>query len=293
MRKQDFKLKIMRNLSLRLRLLADPQGKPLQESTGQALLIILLIMAVALTIGLSVVSRSITDIRISQQTEEAARAYSAAEAGIEESLYSGTGGSAVLETGASYQTAVSGVAEGASEFVFPQEVSTNEIATLFLAQHDASGNLVESAYYTAQTLDVCWEGNTALETTVYYKTAVGAYQAARGAWDPNPGRRSTNSFAEPDGGSCLGLSNKKTLNFVTMGAQPTLLFLRFRLFYGNAKVGVKTPGGSGGVLPSQGNKIESLGEAGEAKRKVAVVRFHPAPPEIFDFALYSGGTLVK
>ncbi|MBU3957074.1 hypothetical protein KKI19_02265 [Patescibacteria group bacterium] len=46
-----------------------------RDSSGQALLIILLVMAVALTIGLSVVSRSITDIRISQEQEQSARAF--------------------------------------------------------------------------------------------------------------------------------------------------------------------------------------------------------------------------
>ena len=57
-----------------------------KSELGQALIIILLVMAVGLTMGLAVVSRSVTDIRISQQEEESARAFSAAEAGIRQQL---------------------------------------------------------------------------------------------------------------------------------------------------------------------------------------------------------------
>ncbi len=278
-----FKLKEMRNLSFRR-----------SDSQGQALLIILLLVAVGLTIGLAVVSRSITDIRISEQTEEAARAYSAAEAGIESALYSGTNDFGVFE-GASYTATVSGVAEGATTFVFPQEVTTGEIATLFLVRHDANGNLIETAYYTNSNLDVCWQGDTALEVGIYYKDGTN-YKVARGAYDPNSARRSQNFFSATDSSGCAGLTNKKTLKFTDdfgLSAGRVLLFLRLRVLYGNSKVGVSTPGGAGGILPSQGNKIESIGQAGEATRKVEVVRFHPAPPEIFDFVLYSGGALTK
>ncbi len=58
----------------------------IKQNSGQTLLIIVLIAAVILTVGLAVASYSITDIKISQQEEESARAFSAAEAGIEEAL---------------------------------------------------------------------------------------------------------------------------------------------------------------------------------------------------------------
>ncbi|MGB9585898.1 MAG: hypothetical protein ACPL7A_00585, partial [Anaerolineales bacterium] len=61
----------------------------MKKNSGQALLIILLVMAVGLTIGLAVISRSVTDIRISRQEEESARMFSVAEAGIEEALKAG------------------------------------------------------------------------------------------------------------------------------------------------------------------------------------------------------------
>lgn len=286
------------------------QGKPLswevqpprrlnlfKESSGQALLIILLIMAVALTIGLSVISRSITDIKISQQTEEAARAFSAAEAGIEEALVAGTGGFGTFEeTGAKYTTAVAGFGEG-TEFVFPQEIQVDEPQTLWLVEHNEDGSINETSYYTTGSLDVCWGGTAALEVSIYYKDGT-SYKVARGAYDPDATRRATNNFSSPDPGSCAELTNKKILNFSgDFGINPatkTLLFLRLRVLYANAQVGAVTPGsGIGQVLPAQGTRIESTGTAGAATRKVEVVRYYPAPPEIFDFAIYSGGALSK
>lgn len=264
---------------------------------GQALLIILLVMAVALTIGLSVISRSITDIKISQQTEEAARAFSAAEAGIEEALITGQGGSRIFETGAGYTTEVTGFGEG-TEFVFPQEISLDEPQTLYLAEYDYENGTL-TRYYKAGTIDVCWGGDAALEIGIYYKDEredANPYKVVRAVIDPRGDNRTPGSDPpdppDPDPGQCrgLGLEHKKNLSLPS-GANITLLFLRLRVLYSSAKVGVVAEGGAS--LPPQGLKIESSGQAGTATRKVEVVRFHPVPPAIFDFAVYSGGGLLK
>jgi hypothetical protein len=57
---------------------------------GQILLISLLVLVVALTVGLSVVTRSITTVRTTSEEESSQRAFSAAEAGIEQALVSNT-----------------------------------------------------------------------------------------------------------------------------------------------------------------------------------------------------------
>ena len=54
---------------------------PRQTQSGQALLVILLSMAVILTLVLSVASSSITDVTVTTFEEDALRAFSAAEAG--------------------------------------------------------------------------------------------------------------------------------------------------------------------------------------------------------------------
>jgi len=60
-----------------------------KKESGQALLIVLLGMAVILTLVLSIVSRSVTDISLTKKDEESLRAFSAAEAGVEQLLVGG------------------------------------------------------------------------------------------------------------------------------------------------------------------------------------------------------------
>lgn len=63
----------------RLRSLASVSA----DKRGQMLLIVILVMVVSLTIGLSIASRTITNIKISKESEESQRAFQAAEAGLE------------------------------------------------------------------------------------------------------------------------------------------------------------------------------------------------------------------
>src|SRR3972149_4690052 len=61
-----------------------------ERQKGQVLLIVVLVMIVALTVGLSLISRSVTNLRTSTEEAESQKALAAAEAGIEQALKSGT-----------------------------------------------------------------------------------------------------------------------------------------------------------------------------------------------------------
>jgi len=54
--------------------------------SGQALLIVILVMVIALTVGLSVAVRTTTNIRTASEDENSQRAFSAAEAGVSKRL---------------------------------------------------------------------------------------------------------------------------------------------------------------------------------------------------------------
>lgn len=58
----------------------------MKKRSGQILILVLLVVVVALAVGLSVASRNITNLRISTQTEQSQRAFSAAEGGVEDVL---------------------------------------------------------------------------------------------------------------------------------------------------------------------------------------------------------------
>ena len=119
-----------------------------KNQSGQALIIILLAMSVVLTLVLSSVSRSVTDIRITTEEEESLRAFSAAEAGVEKALLelTSTGGfdsdSGTLDgqTNTSYNVVAEDIPAG-SYYEYPNGLMSGETATFWLVGQDANGNL--------------------------------------------------------------------------------------------------------------------------------------------------------
>lgn len=294
----------------------------LRFESGQALLLVLLSMAVVLTIVLSILSRSVTDVKISSQDEDSLRAFSAAEAGVEQALVVGSSTGSVSLGNAQFSANVSGFSQGANNFSLPTPLMSGEQAIIWFVAHDASGNLICNAThpcFTGGTLNICWgkEGTgvdsattPALEASVFYTLTPGDYSSvriAREAIDPYPARRVSNSFIAPDSGTCqIGSETfafQKTLNFSSLGIGPAvyntsggLQFLWLRLVYNSDSthpVGVDVDFAGNSALPVQGYKIESLGTAGEANRKIEVFEGFSEPPPIFSAAVFSSGGIVK
>src|SRR3989338_3701872 len=77
--------------------------------SGQMLLVVVLVMVVALTVGLSVASRTITSLKISKQNEDSQRAFQAAETGIQEALQQLSGNhtvAGILDNQASFNAVI-------------------------------------------------------------------------------------------------------------------------------------------------------------------------------------------
>lgn len=207
---------------------------------GQALLIILLVMAVALTIGLSVIARSITDIAISKKEEEAAKAFSAAEAGIEQALIATCSSFPcnpavpTVSTGEITSLLVDTlVASGGKSFVHPQLLAAGESASIWLVSHNADKELECSSTYPCFTstfgnLGVCWgkkgtasDSSTtpAIEIMVFYTSGSGSWsttKVARTTLDANATRRGANGFGYAiGGGGCAIPGASQTFEFTT------------------------------------------------------------------------------
>ncbi|MFC1625457.1 hypothetical protein ACFL1Q_00240 [Patescibacteria group bacterium] len=293
-----------------------PRGKNYQ---GQALLLVLLSLAVILTVVLYVLSRSITDIYTTSRSEESVRAFSAAEAGIERALIAGsTVGD--LEN-ASFNASVSDVAFGGKYFNFPLPLPSGGSAVLFFVSHDEDGGLScdDGSCFTGGKLEICWgnpgtsassETTPAIEASIYYVSSPGDYstvKVARAAIDPNDSRRGSNSFEAPDNGSCsIGDENyefKETLNFSNLKIHPSsygnengLQLVKVNIFYSTDtehKVGFNVDLGGNSPLPSQGVRIESVGTSGEANRKIEVFQGWGEVPQVFDSVVFSGTGIVK
>lgn len=267
-----------------------------KHSSGQALLIILLIMAVALTVGLGVVSRSITDIKISRQEEDSARVFSVAEAGIEESLRAGAAQSVTI---GDITATVTGVGlGGGTTFVFPKTVEAGDIQTVWLVEHDGE-SLDPTKPYSGTQVEIYW-GNEdavsplpAVEATVIYD--LNGFKIARYAIDPDGGRAIGNKF---DSGGIItpaGSLEGKNFKFKKTITLPlgTKYAFRLKLLYNDQSqiLGVK----GDADLPSQGNCYESTANllTSGITRKVQQCQSYKSPPGIFDYLLLSGGNLVK
>lgn len=282
---------------------------------GQALVVMLLILAVALTVGLSVVSRSVTDIGVSTTSEESARALAAAEAGIEAAL-----STAVVAIGApvpvgqtgSYTIISSAAAGGGESVTFPEGVTAGDPATVFLVAHGIDGQLdlsAGAAKYTGPTITVCWGENVtvgttpALEVIMYYINDSGLALANRNVYDPTasrtPGAISTDPVANCPAGK--NYSFTKEINFssalvsggLSMPASFTGLFLRLKLLYNGDTAYPIGVAGDNDQFPAQARLITAVGQAGQTNRRVQVNERYPDPLPYFDSAVFSGADLSK
>jgi len=161
-----------------------------KNNSGQSLLVILLVMAVILTIGLAVASYSITNIKISQQEEESARAFSVAEAGIEESLKAG---SATNVTIGEITADVTEIIQGNSdEFDFGgSKFPSGELANVWLIGHTEEGAFSPETHFPYDgQITLCWGDSTtlndstpALELALVYKNSLGEYKVIRQGYE--------------------------------------------------------------------------------------------------------------
>lgn len=300
----------------------------MRQQSGQAILLVVISLAVVMTVVLSVVARSVTDVRIAVKEEESLRAFSAAEAGVEKALVSNlTGTQTVIAedlTNSSFTAQVSNFAQNLSEFNYPKELISGDAATVWFVSHDTGGSLVCNSgaglpCFTGSAIRICWgeqgtSGNSAttpaVEAAVFFDpspSVAGSYSdmsVARATYDPNAGRRSSNSFASPDGGTCTIAGKtyqfQKNITFTDLGipggsttSQNGLQLARVRLLYNTTTaqpIGVSVTGSG---LPGQGKQISSTGNSGGATRKVEVYTLYPGFPSVFDSAVFSEVAITK
>jgi Tfp pilus assembly protein PilX len=282
-------------------------------SSGQVLTIVLLLMAVLLTVALSVVSRSITDIRISRQEEESARAFSVAEAGIEASL----------KAGSATPVTIDGISANVTEdpmgnepvFIFPTDVDARETQTVWLVGHNAQGLPDHNeGYYSGNKITIYWGNETesdgsdktpALEASLLYQNGVGQFLVKRNAFDPYPvsgtHQRKNNKFWRAGVGVGFYNPGGSTETFryradfgIPAGSIPYAL--RLKLIYNTEfqLLGVESDDPSH-PFPLQGKCFKSSGKVLQSgiTRTVEQCQFYSSLPGIFDYVLFSEGDLVK
>jgi len=286
--------------------------KQWRQNSGQAVLIIVLVMAVALTVGLAVVSRSVTDIRISRQDEESARAFSAAEAGIEEQVAKGLSiGSEAGSSVGNVNYRVSATAFGAGrKFIFPKQVKVGDTQYIWLVGHNQAGEMddTSSSNYNADSLEVIWgnpavtadaQKTPALEATLLYKDD-GQFKMQRWALDPLAERLFLNGFDGNIGTNSEAFDitgqprvtpkYRQMISFPAIsGASEHYYLLGLKLLYSDDQDHwLAVMGESGANLPPQGVCYQASASVPSGiTRAIYQCRGYKTPGPFFDYALFS------
>ncbi len=258
----------------------------MKQSAGQAVLMVLLVAAVALGLGLSIISQSTTDIRISQQEQESARAFNAAEAGIETALKS-----------------ISSIPLGT-----PQSVSIGDIPVEYTvtSKEFLEGSFNENSSIqvilggSANTLTIDWvDKNSAAENpgncsgvsadsgataaSILLTVIDDNYQLRRYALNACSLNASNGMTDVATGGP------DKYLRSYDLSVTANDRLLRIRPVYNLASIRIT----SVDPLPVQGYVVDSKAQSPTQESKaIEVTRWEPATPSIFDYVLFSGGDII-
>ena len=294
------------------------------KNSGQAVLVLILIMSVALAMGVSVVQKSLVDLSTATRVEQSGRAFSAAEAGIEKVLkenanasvnFTENQSSAIAEiTGLLPYVVPTGTRQSPLEY---PSFAKEEFAHIWLA--DPAANLPtctsSDICYKQTTLDIYWgnssEDQAALEISLIYYNGT-SYQARRWFLDHSTASRASvtgfdlvptcsGGYVLPNATyQCFMRLGDVSVNASKNGSLPSgLMLLRARFLYNNTSqpFAVQAPTtatcGNDCSIPPQARTAVSTGSSGQTKRQLQVFEINKVVPYYFDFALFSAGAINK
>lgn len=272
-----------------------------QHEKGQIVLIVILVAIVASTVGLSLASRSITNLRSSTEEAESQKALAAAEAGIERAIQ---GSIPIAVQGnnpsnnSSYSTTFTAVQSASFLINGGNVIPKDEGSDVWFVAHNADGTPDYSSALSPAFLHLYWglpseacgtpTAPAALQAIVIQRNiSTGEIKSYRYAYDSCTTRASGNNFTTSDSGSFTvpGIINVTFGNRTPEGGNRDLaknvsdiVFMRVIPIYKDTVVGVHACDRAGGnctSLPSQGYIISSTGISGEANRKITVFKGYP------------------
>lgn len=255
---------------------------------GQALLIVVLVMVVALTVTLSLVSRSIVDLKTSTDQANSQKALAAAEAGVEQAINNSIGiGSNRSLDNISYKAEITSIS-GTAPFLVNggNLIAKNEGAYIWLSEYDRNNPWSHPSWngdltiYWGEDSDGC--KNAALEIDVLYLTDsadLNSVKITKYAYDPCSSRTISNHFTSVSASAPTTISNKTFLYKKSINISNGLL-VSVNPIYFSSYIGV-----SGSIaLPDQGSIISSTGNSGgsnNVSRKVTVYQGYPQLPFMY------------
>lgn len=284
---------------VKIRAIIKGMRKNAKGNSGQVLLVVVVVMVVALTIGLSVASRAITNLKTSKQNEDSQNAFQAASAGVDRYINVANCASNPAACDPTQQSLVS------SKF----DTKVSEITGATIALNN--GNEVDqdrgidvwfstypdfSAPFTG-TVEVYWGTSDQIGCTgtggavapalemVLLSGSKAVPVLTKYVYDRCLTRRSLNFFNNPTSVS-LTVADTVYTNRATLTITSGLL-MKVIPIYNSTKIAIVRTSGTA-IFPPQGKLIESTGTAGDATRKIVYFESYPQiPNEIFPYAILS------
>ncbi|OGD62569.1 hypothetical protein A2160_06010 [Candidatus Beckwithbacteria bacterium RBG_13_42_9] len=265
---------------------------------GQIGLIMVLILAIGLTVGLAIVSQSLTSISVTETEEKSIRAFNAAEAGIEEILKQSTITAGATNVNVGDLTAQVNVTSKNDQRI---TLEANETMEVPLAGGTATSVKISwvDKNDTLQNPGTCQEGEAQAPASIEVlrlKDVNGAIVPYRYLYNACAGLDAINGFTTSDPAIQAGTDPYlQEVNFTDIDGDEAHathdVVLRIRVFYNKATVAVVA---GNGELPIQEYQMVSTvtTNTGETK-SVEVTKTVESWPDIFDYVLFSGSTLTK
>jgi len=260
--------------------------------TGQVGLVILLVMVVVSTIGLSVASRSTQEVTISRQTQEAAKTFAAAESAIERVLSESADTSFIFDGSSQEMTFNDIAADTTVDVSIAKELKLDTVLKEGVtAEVDVTGAI------NGDTLRIEWaksrncaDNPSSLMVEIVNDngtTSTTRYQTVAPCdHGDNFTLIDTNNLAYQGTTEALRYDLALTANDTKVRLVPV---------YADTTLVVAATGGW--QLPPQQFKITSVGqneaEGGRETKAVEVDRTQPYAPGILDYSLVSGTTITK
>lgn len=256
-----------------------------KNQNGQVLLIIVLIMVVGLTVGLSLASRSIVNLRTTKEDVTSQQALSAAEAGIEQVAKTGISiANGAFSNNTNYNATITAVSGNSFLLAGGNDILKDDSIDIWLSDYSTeSAKLYQNQWsgdlniYWGKANDGC--SQAALEIIVISGDKSNPI-SKKYAFDPCASRANSNHFSSVGSG---GIISNKNLPFgATLNVSNGIL-ARIIPVYSTTVVGVA----GSSALPSQGSIITSVGTSGSTTRKVTLFQGFPTlPSEYFPYGLF-------
>ena len=299
----------------------------MNRQKGQIVIILLLITLVALSVGLAITQRTLTNLTTSTQNEQASRAFSAADAGIERAIQASENDPnfsslSTFDVGPDSKASVTRVIlpnpnqaleypplgkETIAQFWLINPDNFNDAAFLnnevdiYFGKFDVLPGSTDAPALEINAVILDISTNSYLSSRYYIDSASSTQQTGR-----SPENGFTLSNQNCNGNNLINTSSSKDASsdrkfrckhhlVLSTDSNKKPIILRIRILYSNLNhpIAVAPSPLLSNSLPPQASIFKSTGISGQSQKTLQVFRLKYVVPNFFEFSIFSAGDIQK